>query len=140
MSRIPDCRTDDTYNQKYLNKEDKREIFGFDWCAEMAADNFFDNLETYANPELLAFLNAEIPEDEHEEYEWIPTINLGDQPPEPEKRTIRTYGDLLRSQLADWIESERDEIITSMIDAMDDDEYQRIKAEVDKAEKDGDSE
>jgi hypothetical protein len=30
--------------------------------------------------------------------------------------------------LLDWIESKRDEIITSMIDAMDDDEYQELKA------------
>lgn len=128
MSYIPDCRNDEAYNQKYLNQRDKDEIFGYDWCTEMVVDMFFDNLELIDNDYVVHLLETELPEYEREEYDWIPTI---DKDREPEKREVRTIADLIRSTLLDYIESSRDEVITSMIDNMDDDEYEANKARVD---------
>ena len=131
--RFPDCRTDANYNQKYLNEMDKREVAGYDWCAEEVVDIFFDNLDIYHDPDsrVMHFMNEEIPENMQEEYTM--TWAFGDR--EEEKRTVKTYGDLLRMNLLDFIEHSRDEIITSMLDNYGEEEYEKIKAEVDKAEK-----
>ena len=129
MSRIPDCRSDENYNEKYLNKKDKEFVSGYDWCAEEVVDNFFDNLDVYFDDDshLMHVLKEEMPESMQyeEEIEW----SFGQR--EPEKREIKTYLDLLRSKIQEWIEDERDELITSMIDNMDDNEYELIKAKVD---------
>jgi hypothetical protein len=41
----------------------------------------------------------------------------------------------LKNKLLEWIESERDELSTAMIDDMEDDEYEEIKAQVDGEDK-----
>lgn len=132
MSYIPDCRTDESYNQKYLNDKDKEFVAGFDWCAEMVADNFFDNLDVYFpdTDHMMALLNEKLPDSARDKYEM--EFTFGDRKPEPRK--VETFGDLLREKLLDWIERERDELITGMIDAMDEDEYTKIKAAVDGTE------
>lgn len=111
MSLIPDCRTDEAYNEKYLNKEDKTFVHGFDYCAEQAVDIFFDNLDVYFEDDdkLMELLQAELSEEEKEE-------------------NAITYADLLKNKMLEWIEGERDELITAMIDDMDDDEYEEMKA------------
>ena len=128
MSYIPDCRSDEYYNQKYLNEKDGEFVRGFDWCAEMAMDNFFDNIENFFcnDSYLMHTLNEEMPEEMHDEYVWVDSFNETE-----EKRTIKTYLDAIRAHLIDWVESNRDELITSMIDAMSEDEYKRIKGKVD---------
>lgn len=133
MSYIPDCRTDEYYNQKYLNEKDAEFVRGFDWCTEMAADNLFDNLTDFF-PEDSYFghiLCEELPVSMQEEYEWQVSFGAEGENPPPEKRVVKTYADLLRMQLIDWIESERDQLITSMIDGMEEEEYQTIKQKVD---------
>lgn len=127
MSYIPDCRADDAYNQKYLNEKCKTEITGYDWCAEEVVDTFFDNLDTYIDEDLLKILESELPEEDREEYEW--SYTFGNR--EPEKRTVRTLADLIRAKIQEFIENERDELIVSMIDCMDEAEYDRIKEQVD---------
>lgn len=118
MSYIPDCRTDEAYNEKYLNKEDKTFVYGFDYCAEQAVDSFFYNLDVYFEDDdkLMELLQAELPEDEKQE-------------------NATTYADLLKNKMLEWIEGERDELITAMINDMDDDEYEEIKAQVDGEDK-----
>lgn len=118
MSLIPDCRTDEAYNEKYLNKEDRTFVNGFDYCTEQAVDGFFYNLDVYFDDDdkLMELLQAELPEDEKQE-------------------NATTYADLLKNKLLEWIESERDELITAMLDDMDDDEYEEIKAQVDGEDK-----
>ena len=32
--KYPDCRTDEYYNEKFLDAEDANIIRGFDWCVE----------------------------------------------------------------------------------------------------------
>lgn len=125
MSYIPDCRKDESYNQKYLNEKNKREIKGYDWCAEEVVDTFFDNLDTYIDEDLLKILESELPEEYREEYEWVREYG------EPEKRTVITLADLIRSKIQEFIEEERDELIVSMLDSMDEAEYERIKEQVD---------
>lgn len=127
MSYIPDCRRDEYYNQKYLTEKDAEFIRGFDWCAENAMDVFFDNIKDFFGTDsfLMHILSQEIPEDEHDEYIQI-TFNGHE-----EKRTVKTYLDAIRAHLIDYVESNRDDLITSMIDNMDEDEYNSIKEKVD---------
>lgn len=128
MSIIPDCRSDEYYNQKYLHDCDKEFVRGYDWCTEEVVDNFFNNLEVYFEEDsfIMHMLNEEIPEYEHEEYDAEYTFNNR----EDEHRIVKTYWDKIRSKMLEWIESERDELITSMIDAMGD-EYDRMKEQID---------
>lgn len=131
MSYIPDCRNDENYNEKYLNNFDKEFVRGYDWCVEMSVDNFFDNLDIYFEDDshIMHLLNEELPENMREEYEIERTF--ADENARVEKRDVKTYVDLLRSKILDYIEMERDELITSMIDNMDEQEYSEIKAKVD---------
>ena len=129
MSYIPDCRTDENYNEKYLNAQDKEFLRGFDWCCEMAADCFFDNLPFTDDTYIMHTLNEEIPEDSHEEYDVESEFDLPAR-----HRIVKTYADMLRAKLLEFIECERDELITSMIDEMPEDEYEACKKAAKEAE------
>ncbi len=122
---IPDCRNDEYYNEDFLDNTNKEFLSGYDWCAEEVVDNFFNNLDVYFDDDSYVshLLNEPLPAGlkDEEEISWT----FGDRP--VETRKIETYGDLLRSKLQDWIESERDELITSMIDGMDEDIYNAIR-------------
>lgn len=123
MSYIPDCRTDEYYNEKYLNDKDKEFVAGFDWCVEMAVDNFFNNEMnglTFPETYLGHILSKKLPEDLQKEYEMEYTFN----DLKTEIRKVETYADLIRAKILEWIETQRDELITSMIDNMNDDEYE----------------
>ena len=104
MSYIPDCRNDAVYNQKYLNAQDKQFVAGYDWAVDRIM-TLFDNIEVY--PDLDAILD--------------------------DKMAIIEEGkaDIVKSAVEEWAESGRDDLITSMIDNMSEDEYAKIKAEVD---------
>lgn len=132
MSYIPDCRRDEYYNQKYLSEKDSEFIRGFDWCSENAVDVFFDNMEEFFGIDsyLMHILKEEIHEQDHEEYVWINSFDERIQ----EKRTVKTYLDAIRAHLIDWVEMHRDELITSMIDSMKEEEYKAIKEKVDRSE------
>lgn len=125
MTYIPDCRNDENYNEKYLNEKDAEFVKGYDWCAEEVADNFFNNINVYFEDDshLMHILNEEMPESM--QYEEDVEYRFGQR--EKETRKVKTYLDMLRSKLQDWIESERDELIVSMIDNMDDEEYKKNK-------------
>ena len=129
MTYIPDCRTDENYNQKYLNKLDKEFLSGFDWCMENAVDNFFDNNYDFDDGSYICHeLLQELSEGDKDDY--IMEFTFNDR--KDEKRKIKTIIDKVRYEILAWIESERDMLITSMIDAMDEEEYHKIKGEVDK--------
>ena len=129
---IPDCRNDENYNEDFLTGEDKEFVRGYDWATEMAVDNFFDNNFAPDMPpmeedgELTTMLTKELPTYLQKTEEV--SFTFGDR--EPETREIKTYADLLRSRMLDWIEAHRDELITSMIDDMDDDIYEAIRNKV----------
>ena len=128
MSMFPDCRTDDYYNEDFLDGTDKSFVKGYDWCGEQVVDNFFNNLDVYFDDDshMMHILNEKLPEEMRSEEQV--EFTFGDRG--TETRKIETYGDLLRSKLQDWIESERDELITSMIESMDEDIYNAIRNKV----------
>ena len=97
-------------------KSEKEQSFvhGFDWCAENAVDIFFDNLDTYFGDDSVVtdFFEKELPERCKDKY--LPPCSLEDD--DPELRDVETYGDLIRQCLLDWIEGERNMLVTSIID------------------------
>lgn len=127
-----DCRTDEYYNEKYLDKESKQELRGYDWCAEFVVDNFFDNLESCLDSDIIEkLLNKKIPKECRETYEFTSPWGGG----YTVKRKTKRLKDWIRSKLLDYMESERDALIISILDNMDEDEYERIKKEVDAKER-----
>lgn len=125
---MPDCRNDDFYNEDFVAGDDAQFLKGFDWAVEMAVDNFFDNLGTEFDDSsyLRSALSREVPESMQEVYEM--ERNCVGEP--AEKRAIRSYEDLLRYRLLQWVEMERDQLIVSMIDNMDEDIYNSIRRRV----------
>lgn len=122
---IPDCRTDETYNQKYLKDADAEFISGFDYCVEEAVDNFFNNDMFGLQDEdgyLGHILCEKLPASLMAEYE---DDRIG------EGTKITTYADLIHIKLLEWIEMSRDELVVSILEGYGDDEYQKIKEKVD---------
>lgn len=120
MSYIPDCRTDENYNENNLNDDDATFIDGFDWAVERAVDNFFDNnfIEGMDDSSYIGHLMTQkLPKSLKENYE----IEFKyDEDHEPVTRCVETIADYIRSKLLDWVESCRNELIVSMIDDSDD--------------------
>lgn len=107
MSNFPDARTDDFYNEDYLNDEDKEWVAGFDYAVEQVI-NLFEN-------------NADIDDDLDE------LLNPNSCVINVDKKEI------VIKAIRSWMESERNMMIASMIDHMDDDLYEEIKTNVDNA-------
>lgn len=97
MTYIPDCRTNEFYNEKYLVGDNLEFVKGYDWAVSEIL-NLFANLEVYF---------------ETNEIQGIPNAEK------------------FKDAIEDWAEMGRDELITSMIDDMDEDEYEAIKTKVD---------
>ena len=95
---FPDCRNDNHYNYDFLNAEDAAIVDGYDYCVENAVDVAFDNIDAFP-PEDLYVRPSDVVKVLHAFREWI----------------------------ASYIESERDELITSMIDSMDDAEFKALR-------------
>ena len=117
MSYIPDCREDEYYNFDALKDQDQEFVQGFDWCAEMAADNFFDHFLFCDEDSYIGhILNQEMPESMQEEYEFERTFAPDNEIGNTEIRQVKTYADLIRSKMLDWIESCRNNLIVGIID------------------------
>ena len=102
---FPNCREDIDYNQAYLDNADKEYLKGMDFQADQAL-NFFNNMDAY--------------EDEFDiEGEDINLINF--------LNNHSKILDKLKECIDDWLETQRDEMITSMIDNMDEEEYKKNK-------------
>lgn len=123
MTYIPDCRNDETYNFDNLVKDSQTYVRGYDHCAEDVVDSFFDNLDVYFDDDsyIMHMLNEKLPESLQDEYEWD-KVDIDTGKEVSEKRKVETYADLLRSKMLDWIEDERDTLITALIDSQDDTE------------------
>lgn len=109
MSYIPDCREDESYNEKYLNETDKEYIKGYDYAVEEVLETFFANIDVYDLRVDGEDIDLGLILENHE-----------------------SIADKLKDAMKQCFESERDQIITSMIDHMDDEEYEQIKEKVDK--------
>ena len=105
---VPDARTDEAYNQKYLNNIDKEYVRGYDHAVDDVLDSFFANLDIY---------------DWDVDGEDIDLYKILTNHPD--------ICDKLAENLKEFFESSRDEMIVSLIDHMDDEEYENIKKEVD---------
>lgn len=124
---FPDCRNDEFYNADFLDKNDSECVSGYDWAAE-AVDNLFDNLEviTDSSDYVANFMNTEVPDYMQEQY----TMEFAFGNREDEDRVVKTYADYLRFKILEWLEDERNEFITSMIDNMDEKMYEAIRNRV----------
>ena len=110
---VPNARTDEVYNEKYLAEKDKDVIAGYDEATK-TIDSFFDNLEVY---------DFEVDEED---------IDLG--------RFLDNHEEIkeaLKNNLLEHLESGRNTLVVEMIDHMDDGEYEKIKAKVDGDKTDG---
>lgn len=96
---VPDCRNDDYYNYDFLSGPDATVVDGYDCCVREAVLSAFENMEAFP-PEDLKVKPSEVVAVLHAFREW----------------------------LFSWIESERDDLITAMIDAMDKEEYEKNRA------------
>lgn len=104
MTYIPDCRTDENYNERYLNEKDKEFVKGYDWAVETVL-NILNNADVY--PDFADLLD-------------------------PNKALVNVdKAEIVKDALEQWMEGERDMLITSMIDHMDEKEYSSIKEKVD---------
>ena len=108
---LPNVREDEAYNQKYLTEENKTFLEGFDFAVDKVLGTFFGNLDNYS----LAVDGED--------------IDLGRILDNHPKITAK-----LEEAMKDYFESERNELVVSMIDGMDDGEYEHIKALVDTKE------
>lgn len=108
MTYIPDVREDDNYNQKYLSCNDKEYVNGYDYAVEDVLESFFDNIDDF---------DFDV---DGEDYD-IGKI-LSNHPAILEK---------FKEVLKFHFESERDSMVTSMIDNYSDEEYSAIRTKVD---------
>lgn len=119
MSFIPDCRNDSVYNQKFVDKDDDIFLQGYDYAVEQIINLLGYNLDIYEEE-----LTEVCPEDhEIEEDEAFATredlFNIVDENKE-----------ILCAIVKDWLETTRNETITSMIDATPEEHFQEVRNEV----------
>ena len=129
---IPDCRSDIHYNEDFLNKDDKQYIASFDQCTDtmdsaievIKTDGFItleDEFEGISET-LATVLGKELPADVKKKLSEV--IKPSNYEEEFEK-----YADVLKYELLQYIELERNELIISMIDGMPEDEYEKNREE-----------
>lgn len=119
MTFIPDTRNDSTYNEKFLNDGDDAFVQGFDFAIDTMINLFGNNLDVYEE-EL-----TELCPEGHEK-EWDEAFAKREDLYE----IVEDNKEILCAIIKDWAEEERDSIITSCIDGMDEEEYEMIKENV----------
>lgn len=157
MSYIPDCRQKFETNNKNMNEkiinpywygllrgDDAEFLRGYDWNTSMSINNFFDNLDIYADKLekegiSVDFIDTDIVNGADEDYNiTMPHIKddrkckyyseYSDE--ELRKMSKSTRIMLLMKELITFhIENCRDELIVSAIENMDEDEYDKIYIE-----------
>lgn len=119
MTFIPDTRNDSLYNERFLNDGDDAFVQGFDFAIDTMINLFGHNLDTYQQ-EL-----TELCPEGHEK-EWDEAFAKREDLYE----IVEDNKEILCAIIKDWAEKERDSVITSCIDGMDEEEYELIKNEV----------
>lgn len=125
---FPECRHDEYYNSDFLEERDYEFVRGFDWATE-AVDTLFENSDdnlTDGSDYIEKFLNEKLPESMQDEYD----MDFAFQEQKTEHRDVKTYGDLLHMKILEWLEKERNELIVSMIENMNEDIYNAIRNKV----------
>lgn len=140
MTYIPDCRErfKPIFNAKcneneindywdgYLNEKDKEYIKGWDIVTKDIIPSFLANISDFECMNEV-FVKSEI--EEAGKYDCI--FELDTDISENAPKAVR-FLRKLHEELVEWIEGERDEMIVSMIDNMDEEEYNAIRTERDK--------
>lgn len=143
MSYIPDCRkgNDGLYNEKYINKENKEFVRGFDYALETIL-NMFSNLETYTNEFLDADFNIRKVNDGAVSKQYDDCLNKDEKAEETftkedfNKANQQTQlVTTLMYCIADWHEMERNQLLVSMIDGTPTDILEKNKAEYEEQQK-----
>lgn len=136
MARIPDCREDSTYNERFLNEPDSQYILGYDSCVDNGITSFFDNIDNFI-PEITLALGL----DEDDEIEIDCSIVNGDKEfyeyTEEELDEVDHLTSLLlliRTYMCQWAEHSRDELIVSLLENTDEQEYEELKTKSDRGE------
>lgn len=108
MTYIPDTKKDDYYNEKYLKEKDKDFIKGFDYAVNQSLQFFLENIDAY---------DFDVEGED---------INIG-KIFENHPRILEKFIEVVRNNF----DSDRDEMIVSMIDYYSDEDYAKIRTEVD---------
>lgn len=119
MTFIPDTRNDSDYNERFLNDGDDSFVQGFDFALEQIVNLFANNLDVYEGEltELCPEGHTIEPDEAFAKREDLYEI-------------IKDNKEIICAVVEDWSERERDGLITSFIDGMDDEEYKMIKESV----------
>ena len=128
--QFADCRKDDYYNADFLDGNDREFIRGFDWLTEMVIDYFFSDLELLNSDLMEKILSEKVPDSLKQEYQMDFTHKINATDPDSETRVIETYADYIRFKLLECAEMERNKMITSKIEHMDEDVYNAIRNRV----------
>lgn len=114
------------YWEGYLNERDYDRLREFDYTVELATNVFFTNIDSC---ECLSeiFVASEIDEASGNSFVWDLKTELPDNAPKS-VRFLRK----LHEELTNWLETQRDEIVMSMIEGMSEEEYKAIRKEKDK--------
>ena len=118
MTMFADARTDDAYNEDFLNRIDSAYLAGFDYALEIIKNLMEGNLEVYED-ELTDTGEGRVP-DEDEVFATREDLY----------QIIRDNSELISIIISHWHESERDMLVSSMIDGMDENEYKAIRNKV----------
>lgn len=126
MTYIPDTRTDKTYNEKYLKEDDSQFICGYDACTDTVR-NFFNNIDSFGDSfeDMLDMDTTKLIKDIdfEKDIEDFSEEELAEM--STEEKTARVF----YKAITEWLEIDRDELITGLID--NDKEFDKHKEEVD---------
>lgn len=145
MTYIPDVRNKyenkpyqkekrlNAYWQKFLNKSDKEFVAGYDHCIEDVVSNLFNNLDVYENELNRAWFADDDDREYDFDYDFINDEKDFDEMTDEELSEIGRFNRVLKVMkkiVLHWTEMERDQLVVSMIDSMDEEEYEAIKKAV----------
>ena len=106
------------YYQEYLNKDDDNFLDGYDWATEEEIVGFFNNLDVFLDD-----LDNDILFDpEKLDENLLAAEEVTDEDKKAASKETR-FMLWLKESLLQYMELSRDELVTSMIDAMEDEEY-----------------
>jgi hypothetical protein len=119
MSLFPDVRNDDTYNDHFLEDRDEQFLAGYDMAYDEIINLIANNLDTYEGE-----LNELCPDgyemDEDEAFSKREDLY----------QILEENREILCAVIKDWLEMSRNELVTSMIDDMDESVYETVKKDV----------
>ena len=113
------------YWEGYLNEADTNYLKGYDAAVEDSLSTFFSNVSDFD------FLHEVFVEGDIRQLAKEPSVyDLDEKLPDDAPKAVCFMRGLYEA-LVNWFESERDELIVSMIDGMEEEEYLAIRKEKD---------